>query len=423
MTVNITPHKLSGTIEAIPSKSYAQRILLASALANDVTKIKIRSLSNDIVAAIDCIKTLGAKVESDNGIITVTPNTESKTIAKIFDCNESGTVLRLTLPIACVLYENSTFKGKGRLLQRPLSPLKEELEKKGCKILQNDNSTLKLCGKITNGIYTLPGNVSSQFISGLLFALPLLEGDSKIILTSPLQSRGYVDMTIEVLERFGIIIKQSDNAYTVKGAQKYISPENITVEGDWSNSAFWLCAGALNGDITVMGLNPNSKQGDRSIIDILSSMGANITQNEDQITVCGKKRLYNTSVDLSQIPDLAPILAAVASCAEGETLLFNAKRLRLKESDRINTICDMLEKVGCSVTSDDDCIKINGNDYISGGKADSHNDHRIAMSLAVCATMAKNNVIITNADAVTKTYPEFFNDYIKLGGIINVLDN
>lgn len=422
MTVNISPHKLSGTIEAIPSKSYAQRILLASALANDVTKIKIQSLSNDIIAAIDCIKALGAEVELSSGIIKVIPNTKSKT-AKIFDCNESGTVLRLTLPVACAIYENSVFKGKGRLLQRPLSPLKEELEKKGCKILQPNNFTLELCGKITNGIYTLPGNISSQFISGLLFALPLLDGDSKIILTSPLQSRGYVDMTIDVLEQFGITIKQSDNTYTIKGSQKYISPEKITVEGDWSNSAFWLCAGALNGNISVTGLNPDSIQGDRAILDILSSMGADITQDNEKITIISKKKLSNTSVDLSQIPDLAPVLAAVASSAEGETLLFNAKRLRLKESDRINAICDMLEKIGCNASSGDDYIKINGNGFITGGIADSHNDHRIVMSLAICATVAKNNIIITNADAVTKTYPEFFNDYIKLGGIVDVIDN
>lgn len=423
MTVNITPHKLSGTIKAIPSKSYAQRILLASALAHDVTKVKIQSLSNDIIAAIDCIKALGAKVESDNEIITVTPDVGLKTVSNIFDCNESGTVLRLTLPVACTVYEKSTFKCKGRLLQRPLSPLKEELEKKGCKISQPNNSTLKLCGKISNGIYTLPGNVSSQFISGLLFALPLLDGDSKIILTSPLQSSGYVNMTIDVLERFGITIKQSNNTYTIKGSQKYISPENITVEGDWSNSAFWLCAGALNGDISVTGLNPDSKQGDRAILDILCAMGADVSQDNEKITVISKKRLSHVNVDLSQIPDLAPVIAAVASCAENETLLFNAQRLRLKESDRINAICDMLEAIGCNVASGEDYIKVNGNCFILGGKADSHNDHRIAMSLAVCATAAKNNIVITNADAVTKTYPEFFNDYIKLGGIVDVIDN
>lgn len=424
MTVNITPHRLSGTVEAIPSKSYAQRILLASALAGDVTRIKIRqSLSEDIIAATDCIKALGAEVESADGMITVTPNANIHKCERIFDCNESGTVLRLTLPVACAFYDNSTFRGKGRLLQRPLSPLNEELEKKGCKILRTDDSTLKLCGKITNGIYTLPGNVSSQFISGLLFALPLLNGDSKIILTSELQSRGYVDMTIDVLESFGITVKQSDNTYTVKGSQKYISPENITVEGDWSNSAFWLCAGALNGDITVTGLTPDSKQGDRAVIDILSAMGADIIQNGNSISVCGKKRLSPTSIDLSQIPDLAPVLAAVASCAEGETLLFNARRLRLKESDRIYAICDMLNAVGCNATGGNDYIKINGNGFISGGKADSHNDHRIAMSLAVCASAATNNIIITNAEAVTKTYPEFFKDYTKLGGIVDVIDN
>lgn len=423
MTVSITPHKLSGTIEAIPSKSYAQRILLASALANDVTKIKIRSMSNDILAAIKCINALGANVKSENGIITVTPNTTAPKCNEIFECNESGTVLRLTLPVACAVYDNSVFKGSGRLLQRPLSPLKEELEKKGCKITQTDNSTLKLCGKITNGIYTLPGNVSSQFISGLLFALPLLEGDSKIIITSELQSRGYVDMTIDVLKTFGISVWQSGNTYTVKGSQKYISPEIITVEGDWSNSAFWLCAGALNGNITVTGLNTDSKQGDRAVLDILSAMGANIIQSDEKISVYTQKNLIPTDVDLSQIPDLAPVLAAVASYAEGETLFFNAQRLRLKESDRINTVCDMLKAIGCNATSGDDYIKINGKNYISGGIADSHNDHRISMALAVCATVSKNNIIITNAEAVTKTYPDFFNDYTKLGGIVDVIDN
>lgn len=423
MDVEITPHKLSGTVTAIPSKSYAQRILLAASLADSITDIKISALSDDITAAMDCIRSFGAKVIQNGNIIQVHPH--ENTIADIpcFNCNESGTVLRLTLPVACAFYDNSTFKGKGRLIQRPLSPLKEELAKNGSRILQISNSELSVCGKIKSGIYTLPGNVSSQFISGLLFALPLLDGDSKIIITSELQSKGYIDMTVDVLKKFGISVVFDNNAYFIKGSQKYISPHCIDVEGDWSNSAFWLCAGALGNDITVAGLEPLSIQGDSAVISILENMGAECNIDSHGIKVSNSKTLTGINIDLAQIPDLAPVLSAIATFADGKTLLYNAQRLRFKESDRIEAICDMLTSVGCTVQGDEDSIMINGKKVIPGGQANSHNDHRIAMTLAICATVAQKNITITNAEAVAKTYPDFFNDYIKLGGIVNVINN
>ncbi len=423
MNAEITPHKLSGTVTAIPSKSYAQRILLAASLAGSATKIKITSFSEDIVAAIDCIRAFGADVRQNDGLTEVHPHENIITDIPFFDCNESGTVLRLTLPVACALYNRAIFNGKGRLIQRPLSPLREELEKNGSSISQIDSSSLSVCGRLNSGTYILPGNVSSQFISGLLFALPLLEGDSKIVITSPLQSKGYVDMTLDVLKKFGISAVYEDNTFFVNGSQRYISPNYIEVEGDWSNSAFWLCAGALGNDITVSGLNMPSIQGDSEVIDILKSMGAELDVNKDGIKATCNKKLSAASIDLAQIPDLAPILSAVAAFADGETLLFNAKRLRFKESDRIDAICNMLASIGCETTSDDDSIRINGKGIIRGGNASSHNDHRIAMTLAICATVAQNKIIITNAEAVSKTYPEFFNDYIRLGGKINVIDN
>lgn len=413
MTVEITPTLLQGNITAVSSKSSVHRLLIAAMLADTTTTIHLNALSEDIMATVECIRALGAKAEVSANSITVTPCPPSS--SAILQCGESGTTFRLLLPVASAMCNDVQFCGKGRLMARPLSPLKEEMEKKGVvtELLGNVFSTHN---RLISGEYTLPGNVSSQFISGLLFALPLLEGDSKIIISSPLQSRAYVDMTLDVLKQFGINIHTMANGFYVCGRQKYTSPTTVYAEGDWSNGSFWLCAAALGNAVTVSGLDMATRQGDIAVLRVLEQMGASVKVDGNTVTVTPPPRLKATTVDASQIPDAVPILAATAAFAEGETVFTNAERLRLKESDRIFTTCNMINKMGGNAIADDNSIIITGKQDLCGGVADSFNDHRIAMSLAITATKTSGKVTITDASAVNKSYPDFFDHYTSLGG-------
>ncbi len=422
MTVSVNPGKLCGTVRAIPSKSVAHRIILAAAMSKQPTHIMLSQLSKDISASLSCAKALGADIAFDSNGVTITPFARHVT-NPLLDCNESGTTLRLFLPCVAASFSSAEFSGKGRLMQRPLSPLKEELEKHGIRLNTVGGANLNISGRLTSGDYYLPGNVSSQFISGLLFALPLLCGNSKIIITSELESAGYVDMTLDTLEQFGIKITKEDYGYFVKGSQEYRSPGNITVEGDWSNAAFWFCAGALGSNISVEGLCTDSLQGDKAVLDVLQQMGATVNTHENKISVQSCERLSSVTVNGSQIPDLIPILAATACFAKGDTLFTDIGRLKLKESDRIQTICNMINSCGGKAVCGDDFIKITGKDCIHGGTADSCNDHRISMSLAIMGTASQNGITITDASAVQKSYTDFYEDIISLGGILNVINN
>ena len=422
MNVSIQPNKLAGIIDAIPSKSYAHRILIASALCKAPTRINITKLSDDIVATMNCLRALGAKMDVHDDHIVLTPNI-TDIDCHTFDCNESGTTLRLLLPLSVQLCNKAQFLGRGRLMQRPLSPLKEMLEEKGVSIIPQDNS-ITVTGNITAGDYEIPGNVSSQFISGMLFTLPLLSGDSTLTVTCDYQSKGYVDMTISVLKLFGINIEQDGNVYKIKGDQEYVSPAEVTVEGDWSNSAFWLCASAISSDIDVKGLNVSSYHNDKKVLDILELFGANVINNDNSIKVTSipqSDKLH--TVDSADIPDLIPILAVTAACTGTNVRFDHISRLRLKESDRVKAICDMVSSLGAIAEATEDTITITGTNNVQGCTQNSFNDHRIVMCLAVASTVANGNIIITDAHAVNKSYPTFFDDMAKLGGKINVIDN
>ncbi len=421
MTVKCTPSKISGTIKAISSKSHAHRVLICAALSNNKTKIYCNVMSKDIAATIDCLKSMGTEIMIDGDIITVTPKSFNKKAD--IDCYESGSTLRFLMPVVSALGIDTTIKGSGRLPQRPISPLKEEMEEKGVTFHTGSEFPLHLTGQLQSGEYEIQGNISSQFITGLLLALPLLDGDSKLKLIPPVESKSYIDITISVLRQFGIEIEEKENLYIIKGNQKYISPEEITVEGDWSNASFFLCAGALcEKGVTVTDIDINSPQGDKKIIDILSSMGADVTIGENEITI-KKNQLSGVTVDASDIPDAVPILSVVATACTGDTKIFNAGRLRIKESDRIKSVVDMLLSVGADAEETPDGIIIHGGKSLVGGTVKGYNDHRIVMSASMLSSLCEKDVIITDSNAVEKSYPDFFADFNKMGGNANVLND
>lgn len=409
MDIKITSAPISGSIEGIASKSFAHRALICACLAKGESKIKINTTSADIEATVSCLQNLGARIEKNGTVYTVTPIDTSRQSAEI-DCNESGSTLRFLLPVICALGIETKINGSGRLPERPLSPLKEELIRMGASI--SDSFPLNVSGRIGAGKFTMRGDVSSQFVTGLLMALAYL-GGGKINLLPPVQSRPYIDITLQVLGQFGANIKEENNTF-------YINPSPLTgcdfaVEGDWSNAAFPLCMGA-----EVTGLNPDSTQGDKAIIDVLKKMGAEISQSGGSYKA-DVSALHGCRIDASDIPDAVPVIAAVAATAEGETVIYNAERLRLKESDRIQTTAHMIRSLGGDITETDDGMIIKGKKILSGGETPSFNDHRIAMAAAVAACRCQGDVIIRNAEAVNKSYPEFFNDYNRLGGQSNVL--
>lgn len=410
----ITPGKLSGRIAAIPSKSYAHRILLAAALSTSPTQIVCPHPSEDIQITAEALRSLGATIASDQLSFSVSSPIHTSNASAF--CGACGTTLRFLLPVACALGITCRFTGAGLLLKRPLSPLKEELEAHGVSLSQ-DEYGIYCSGQLHCGAYTIRGDVSSQFVSGLLFALPLLNGDSSLTLTGTVESLPYIRMTLDVLEQFSIDITCSDDlrCYTIRGGQRFSSPENITVEGDWSNAAFWLTAGALSAPITVDGLNPQSLQGDRQYIDILTAMNATIAVEGHAVTVSPSPE-QSCNVDASQIPDLIPTLAVTASAISGKTQIVNAGRLRLKESDRIETIVRMLRNLGGEIDVFNDTLQINGCGSLRGGWVDGANDHRIVMAAAIASILCRDTVVITDAQAAAKSYPRFFADFAALGG-------
>ena len=551
MDVKIIPGKLRGRITAMPSKSHAHRVLIAQKLAQlQGTGCKdplfIPEFSRDITATKNCLAQLdrcsgadhctragddlnaegvadrqtaaskttdgaGSRQADDPaGRRNTTDSTtaaDTATDAPLLDCGESGSTLRFMLPVAMAVTDKAIFAGSGKLPQRPISPLKEELETHGCVFTMGagrtvdisktgittnnrsaaDNSAgsangggaTEICtitGRLQPGEYTLPGNISSQFITGLLFALPILDGDSSLRLTTKLESAGYVDLSLDVLRDFGIDIRIDTDengfiTYNIKGGQKYTEPEGLSIEGDWSNAAFWLACGALGGDIICDGLKADSSQRDREVLTVLQKLGASITTEagSDGLTtvICrapgstgigihtnsgdccagthstvngapdnGSPQTPATAdptqtagmtgaglaaidLDVTQIPDLVPVLAAVMSAAEGNSVITGAERLRIKESDRLETVSDFLSRLGADIECLDDGLSITGMACLAGGEVSSHNDHRIAMAAAVASCICRGPVVIRGADAVSKSYPDFFSDFAGLGGTVS----
>lgn len=409
MDILVTPSRISGKINGISSKSFAHRAFICAALADGTSYIKINTVSQDIAATVSCLNNLGARIDKNGDGYSVEPMKELPQNAEI-NCGESGSTLRFLLPVITALGIKTKINALGRLPERPLSPLKDELIKMGAII--SDNFPLDVSGKLSAGEFTLRGDISSQFVTGLLLALAYL-GEGKITLLPPIQSRPYIDITLQVLRDFGANIREENDTFYINKAQ--LRARNFEVETDWSNAAFPLCMGA-----SVGGLNLNSVQGDKAIISVLKKMGAKIFCDKGSIRA-DVSSLHGCRIDAGNIPDAVPVIAAVAATAQGETIIYNAQRLRLKESDRIQTVCEMLRSLGADIRETADGMSIKGKPFLAGGETSSFSDHRIAMAAAVAACKCSGEVVIRNAEAVNKSYPAFFEDYKSLGGIIRVL--
>ena len=418
--VRITPSVLQGKVLVPPSKSYAHRGIIAAFLSGAACCVKNISMSEDIRATLNCAKQLGAKYKYSKKTKTVTIEGGGSVSKELMlNCGESGSTLRFFVPIALAMCHRARFTGQGRLMERPLTPYFELFREKNIDYSLKDG-VLTLEGSLTAGDYVIDGSVSSQFITGLLFALPLLDGDSQIQIKGSLASKAYVDITLDVLKSFGVeIINKDYSIFIVKGNQKY-KPCTYTVEGDYSQGAFWLVAGALGCRVECMGLNPDSLQGDKRIIEIIQSTGARVVTTEGGgIRGVMTSDMHGVTVDADPIPDLVPILAVFLAFCKGTSRIINAGRLRIKESDRLSAITAELKKMGADITQGEDILEIKGCQVLKGGDLSAWNDHRIAMALAIAGCRCEGEVAIKGAKkAVTKSYEDFFEDYKSLGGVV-----
>ena len=412
MTRTVAPGPRAGVIQIPASKSQAHRMLICAALSREPSRLILDGFSADIEATMQCLEALGARCEETANGLSVTPVGVCPAQARL-DVGESGSTLRFLLPVLGALGVQAEIRMHGRLPERPLSPLWEVLEAHGMR-LQQDGTILHTDGQLIAGDYSLPGNVSSQFISGLLFALPLLGGNSTLTVTGALQSARYVSMTEQALAEAGILTKKDGPVWQIGGGQRYASPAVQTVEGDWSNAAFFLCMGALSATgVTVTGLNSMSLQADRAITEILVRFGAELTVSEDAVTV-RRGVLHGITLDAGPIPDLVPVVSCLAALCDGETRVENAARLRLKESDRLQTTAALLSALGGSVRELPDGLIISGRGRLSGGTADACGDHRIAMSAAMAACGCEGPVTVSGSECVAKSYPAFWEDFASL---------
>jgi len=391
MDLLITPSKLTGKISVIPSKSQAHRLLICAAFADQPTVLVCTDTNRDIEATAACLNALGADIRRTESGYAVTPVQAIPRKATL-PCRDSGSTLRFLLPVAGALGVEATFCLEGRLAQRPLSPLWEEMERMGCQLKFIDSNILLCTGKLIPGEYRIDGGVSSQFISGLLFAAALIPGQTKITVTGNMESRPYVEMTRNAMAIFGC----STDDFTVSGGQRYKSPGKWTVEGDWSNGAFFLAANALGSKLTIANLSEDSLQGDKAAADLL------------------KKLQEHCEISAADIPDLVPVLSIVAACNQG-AVFTDIQRLRLKESDRVQSVIAMLQCLGGKAEATESTLTVSGTG-LTGGAVDCVNDHRIAMSAAVAATVCSNPVIVSGAECVEKSYPCFWEEYRRLGG-------
>lgn len=400
MNAIIHPHPLKGSIQIPCSKSFAHRLLIAAALADKPTIVEINALNADISATAECLRALGARIEPEPKGFKVYPVRQEKFsgMRELF-CQESGSTLRFMLPVAAALGTEAAFTGSGRLPERPNAILTDALQEHGI-VIDNDLLPMHISGKLHGGRYAIAGNVSSQYISGLLLALPLCNENSEIVLTTHLESSAYIDVTLEVLRAFGIRIEAAEHGWHIPGSQTYTSPGRITAEGDWSSAAFWLTANVMGSSVVCEGLNTGSIQGDRAISEMLKQLGS--------------------IIDVSGTPDLVPALAVSAAIYPGTTHITGATRLRIKESDRLRSVADMLSALGCRVEELDDGLMIHGGKPLAGCTINGCNDHRIVMAAAIAGTVASGPVTITDAQAVAKSYPAFFEHFNTLGGIAHV---
>lgn len=420
MKVKVTPSKVHGNVKIPASKSMAHRALICASLSDGTSIVSNVTNSKDIEATVGCMKALGAKIKQiDETTYEVTGTNLFKQEGNITcNANESGSTLRFLIPLASCTNAKVKFLGQGRLLQRPMDVYENEFKEQNIEFNQSDKEII-VHGNLQAKDYVVQGDISSQFITGFMFVLPLLNQDSTLTITKPYESKSYVNLTIQMLAKFGIeIIETSSNSYLIKGNQHY-KAQDVSVEGDFSQLAFFAVLGTLNNTLSCSNMDMSSKQGDKAILDCIPSY----TSNKDTVTFA-KKQPMPQIIDLSNCPDLGPILCVLASYTNGETNIVNAARLRMKESDRIEAMETELKKWGVDITSTFDSIQIHGKEHY---KSDStveifgHNDHRIVMAMTVFGLCAESECIIDDAQAITKSYPTFFEDILSLGGKVEIL--
>lgn len=416
----INPSELCGEVKIPPSKSLQHRAIIAAAFSSGESYINNVEFSKDIEATCRILNNLGVTIDKKDHGVKVKSKGNFKVINKTLNCGESGSTLRFTIPMGCINGEEVIFEGEGKLKERPLEPYYSIFRQQGIFYENHQgNLPLRIHGKLKPDVFNIPGDISSQFITGLLYTLPVLKGDSVINIEGNLQSKSYVDLTLQMLKKFSINIENKNyEKFYISGNQKYKNC-NYRVEGDFSQAAFWIGAGVINGNIKIKDLNLSTMQGDKSIIDIVKKMGGDISIEKETISV-KKSNLKGIEIDASQIPDLVPILAVIASLSQGTTRIVKAGRLRIKESDRLKAITEGINKLGGEVYEGEDYLIIEGKSMLEGGEVDSFNDHRIAMALAIASLKCKFPVIINNSEAVNKSYPQFYEHFKKLGGKVYV---
>ena len=409
---------LKGEVTPPPSKSQAHRLLICAALAVEPCSIVCNSVNDDIMATMRCLNALGARITFSSGVFDVQPIELVK--GGTLDCGESGSTLRFLMSVAAVLGADATFTGAGKLPQRPMGALTDVLAAHGMAFERHtaDELPVTCSGTLQGGKFTLPGNVSSQYLTGLLFALPLATVDSEIEVTGGLTSASYIDMTIDALRTAGISVERRNNIFTIKGNQQYRMPERVVVEGDWSSAAFWVVAGVIGKQpVTVCSMNNESLQGDSAIVDHLRSMGAFITVEDDRV-VAVPSHLFGAELDCMDTPDLVPVLSVAAAVAQGTTTFINVGRLRFKESDRLAAMKSVLASFDITSSVGEDTFTVYGGEPVALTPVESFGDHRIAMSAAILSTVAKEITTINGSGCVAKSYPSFFEDFAVLGGAV-----
>lgn len=426
--LKIYPRKLNGEVKIPPSKSMAHRAVICAALGNGVSKVTNIDYSDDIIATIEAMSSLGARITKKEEYLEVCgikspENIEANLVKseRLIDCNESGSTLRFLVPIAALFDGVNRFVGRGNLGKRPLDTYYNIFDEQNIKYSYKEGVLdLKTEGKLQSGEFKVKGNISSQFITGLLFTLPLLDGDSKILITTEMESKGYIDLTLSAMKDFGIeIINNNYEEFIIKGNQIYKS-RDYRVEGDYSQGAFFFCADALSNNVILNDLKLDSLQGDKEVIDILTRMGLDIINKNNGLIGIANERLKATIIDGSQCPDIIPVVALVAALSTGTTEIINAGRLRIKECDRLAAVTSELNKLGAKIKEREDGLIIEGVKELKGGaEVWSHKDHRIAMTIAIASTVCKDPIVLKDYECVSKSYPQFWEDFKSLGGVFD----
>lgn len=409
---------LNGEVVPPPSKSRAHRLLICAALGKEPCTIVCSSVNDDIIATMRCLNALGASITYSSGVFNVNPVKVVK--GGTLDCGESGSTLRFLVSVAAVLGADATFVGSGKLPQRPMGALTDVLAEHGISFtrLAADELPVSCRGELRGGKYILPGNISSQYLTGLLFALPLAKDDSEIEIVGGLTSASYVAMTLDALATAGISIEHEGNIFRIKGNRQYRVPSDLIVEGDWSSAAFWVVAGVVGAKpVTVCGMNEESLQGDSAIVTHLRNMGAFI-EKQDGKTIAMPSHLFGAELDCTDTPDLVPVLSVAAAVAQGTTLFTGVGRLRFKECDRLAAMKELLALYGISSQIGEDSFTVFGGEPVASGVVDSCGDHRIAMAAAIMSTVSRGVTAIDGASCVAKSYPAFFDDFASLGGSV-----